>query len=320
MSISFAIVAVISIVFGVLFFIVDFYQRTHPKLNISLIAGISISYFFLVLLPEIAENIPILPFELAFFEYLFVLIGFVFVHISEKLILQKVESKSQKRMRKLLKKEEILESVEGNIENILSDELENGNLDNVALEDIARTIADLHKQREEFKVEINRYKAKIEAKISEDLSDLRFFTNFTYHLLIGIIVVGLLAFNLVAGVLFFLFAWFRAIITNRSESHIIFTDLEIYDTYDIDENKTRKYILAFSNFLGVIIGLLLDLIGFEYTELFYVFYSFISGVILYTIVREVIPEKEKGKPLYFLAGFIGFTVLIFILSFVKSWI
>lgn len=314
MTISLTVIAIISLVFGALFFLIDFYQRTHPKLNISLIAGISVSYFFLVLLPEIAENIPVLPFELTFFEYLFVLIGFVFVHLSEKLILQKVESKSQKRMRKLIKKEKILQSVEENIENILSRELEKSNLDDFALKNIAQTIADLHKQGGEFKQEINRYKLKIQTKISEDLSSLRFLTNFSYHLLIGIIVVGLLAYDPIGGILFFLFAWFRAIITNRSESHIIFTDLEIYDNSDIDENKTRKYVLALSNFLGVIIGILLDLIGFEYTELFFIFYSFISGVILYTIVREVIPEKEKGKPIYFLIGFIGFTVVIFIIN------
>jgi len=318
MSISFTVIAVVSLIFGVLFFLVDFYQRTHPKLNVSLIGGISISYFFLVLLPEIAENIPIIPFDLSFFEYLFVLIGFVFVHLSEKLILQKVESKSQKRMRKLIKKEKILQSVEDNIENILSQELEKNNLDDVALKNIAQTIADLHKQGGEFKQEINRYKLKIQTNISEDLSSLRFFTNFSYHLLVGIIVVGLLAYDPIGGILFFLFAWFRAVITNRSESHIIFTDLEIYDTYDIDENKTRKYVLALSNFLGVIIGLLLDLIGFEYTELFFIFYSFISGVILYTIVREVIPEKEKGKPIYFLIGFIGFAVGIFTISIFTS--
>jgi len=318
MSISFTVIAVVSLIFGVLFFLVDFYQRTHPKLNVSLIGGISISYFFLVLLPEIAENIPIIPFDLSFFEYLFVLIGFVFVHLSEKLILQKVESKSQKRMRKLIKKEKILQSVEDNIENILSQELEKNNLDDVALKNIAQTIADLHKQGGEFKQEINRYKLKIQTNISEDLSSLRFFTNFSYHLLVGIIVVGLLAYDPIGGILFFLFAWFRAVITNRSESHIIFTDLEIYDTYDIDENKTRKYVLALSNFLGVIIGLLLDLIGFEYTELFFIFYSFISGVILYTIVREVIPEKEKGKPIYFLIGFIGFAVVILTKSIITS--
>ncbi|MBY8988946.1 MAG: hypothetical protein KGD61_10870, partial [Candidatus Lokiarchaeota archaeon] len=306
MSISFIIIAIVSLIFGALFFIVDFFQRTHPKLNFSLIAGISISYFFLVLLPEIAENIPIIPFELNFFEYLFVLIGFVFVHISEKLILQKVDSKSQKRMRKLIKKEKILQKVEENIENILTQELEKDDLDDSALKDIALTIADLHKQGGAFKEEINRYKAKIQTHINEDLSNLRFFTNFSYHLLVGIIVVGLLTIDLrentIKGILFFLFAWFRAVITNRSERHVIFTDLDIYETYDIEVNMTRKYVLALSNFLGVLIGLLLELISFEYTELFYIFFSFISGVILYTIVREIIPEKEKGKPIYFLIG------------------
>ncbi|MCK4383184.1 MAG: hypothetical protein KAW66_07825 [Candidatus Lokiarchaeota archaeon] len=324
MSISFAFIAIVSLVFGALFFVVDFYERKHPKLSISLIAGISISYFFLELLPKIAENMPVFPFELVIFEYLFVLIGFVFVHISEKLILQKVESKSQRRMRKLIGKEKILQIVEENIENILSKELEKDDLDDIALKDIAQTIADLHKGGEAFKETIKRYKAKIQKHINEDLSNLRFFTNFSYHLLVGIIVVGLLAFEEegeakpIGGILFFLFAWFRAVITNRSESHIIFTDLEIYETFDIDENRTRKYVLALSNFLGVIIGLLLDLIGFEYSEIFFIFYSFTSGVILYTIVKEVIPEKEKGKPLYFLIGFIGFTVAIFIISIFTS--
>ena len=318
MTISFAILAVISIIFGVLFFIADFYQRKHPKLDISLIAGISIAYFFLVLLPEIAENIPQFPLDLKLFEYLFVVIGFVFVHVSEKLILQKVESKSQRRMRKLIAKEKTLEAVERNIEKILTRELEQEDLDTIALKDIAQTISALNEQEQEFKSEINRYKSKIQNHINEELAKLRFFTNFTYHFLVGIIVVGLLAMNLITGILFFLYAWFRAIITNRSESHLIFTDLEIYETFNIEENIKRKYILAFANLLGILIGIALDLILFEYTEMFYILYSFVSGVILYTIVREVIPEKEKGKPLYFLIGFIGFTVVIFIINIFTS--
>ena len=318
MTISFAILAVISIIFGVLFFIADFYQRKHPKLDISLIAGISIAYFFLVLLPEIAENIPQFPLDLKLFEYLFVVIGFVFVHVSEKLILQKVESKSQKRMRKLIVKEKTLEEVERNIEKILTRELEQEDLDTIALKDIAQTISALNEQEQEFKTEINRYKSKIQNHINEELAKLRFFTNFTYHFLVGIIVVGLLAMNLITGILFFLYAWFRAIITNRSESHLIFTDLEIYETSNFEEKIKRKYILAFANLLGILIGIALDLILFEYTEMFYILYSFVSGVILYTIVREVIPEKEKGKPLYFLIGFVGFTVVIFIINIFTS--
>ena len=320
MLINFTFIATISLVFAALFFVVDFYERKHPKLNISLIAGISISYFFLVLLPEIAENIPVFPFELTIFEYLFVLIGFVFVHTSEKLILQKVESKSQRRMRKLIEKEKIVADVEENIENILTRELEKEEFDPEALKDIAQTIADLHNQGKGFNEEINQYKAKIQTHINEDLGNLRFFTNFSYHLLVGIIVVGLLAFDIISGILFFLFAWFRAIITNRSEKHIIFTDLEIYEINDVEENTTRKYILALSNFIGVVFGLILDLLAFEFTETFYILFSFTSGVILYTIVREVIPEKEKGQPIYFLIGFVGFTLVIFVINILTNFI
>ena len=320
MPINFTIIATISLVFAALFFVVDFYERKHPKLNISLIAGISISYFFLVLLPEIAENIPVFPFEITIFEYLFVLIGFVFVHTSEKLILQKVESKSQRRMRKLIEKEKIVADVEENIENILTREIEKEDFDKEALKDIAQTIAELHKQGKGYKEGINQYKAKIQTRINEDLSKLRFFTNFSYHLLVGIIVVGLLAFDIFSGILFFLFAWFRAIITNRSEKHIIFTDLEIYELYDVEENNTKKYILALSNFIGVVFGLILDIIAFEYTEMFYILFSFISGVILYTIVREIIPEKEKGNPSYFLIGFVGFTIVIFVIDILTNFI
>ena len=221
-------------------------------------------------------------------------------------------------MRKLIEKEKIVADVEENIENILTKELEKEKFDPEALKDIAQTIANLHKQGGEFNEEINRYKAKIQTHINEDLSKLRFFTNFSYHLLVGIIVVGLLAFDIISGILFFLFAWFRAIITNRSEKHIIFTDLEIYEINDVEANTTKKYILAFSNFIGVVFGLILDLIAFEFTEMFYILFSFISGVILYTIVREIIPEKEKGKPSYFLIGFVGFTLVIFVINILKS--
>ena len=241
-------------------------------------------------------------------------LGFAFIHLSEKLILQKVEAKSQKRMRKLLEKEKTLEIVQDNMENILTRELKDKKIDDYALKDLVRVVLELNEQEEKFKDEINRYKSKIQSRINEDLGNLRFFTNFTYHFLVGLIVVGLLSKDLAPGILFFFFAWFRAIISNRSEAHIIFTDLEIYKTYEIDENIKRKYILSFSNMLGVIIGIILMLFNFENQELFYIIYSFISGVILYSIVREVIPEREKGKPLYFLIGFVGYSIIIFIIN------
>ena len=318
MAIQFLLVVPISLVMGIVFFFTDLYEKKHPTMHVSLIAGISLSYFFLVILPEISENIPEYPFELTIFEYLFVVLGFVFVHVSEKMILQKVEANSQKRMRKLMLKERTLEEVEKNIELVLTREINNEKLDESALKDIASTLNSLNKQEEEFKSEISQYKIKIQTHISEDLRSLRFFTNYTYHFLIGVIIVGLLTDELIKNpiipaILFFFFAWFRALISHRTEAPQIFSDLDLCEIV-IEKNTRQRYILPSSTLLGILIGLFLEIVFPIQLELIYVLYSFISGVIMYTIFREVIPQKEKGKPLYFIIGFFGFTILIVIIN------
>lgn len=310
------VVIILAFFFGILFFIADFFEHKHHQLHISLIAGISVTYFFLVVLPEVAEGMPEYPLHLQIFEYLFILIGFIFIHVSEKIILQKVEIKSQKKMRRLIKMEKNLELVENNIENVMENELKNDDLDVKTIKHLNHTITSLKEQEEAIKAEIEQYKLKIQNHINYDLSELRFFTNFIYHILIGIILIGLLFIDLLTGILFFIFAWFRTIISNRSERHIIFTDLEIYEESDFGKNLFKKILLGFSALSGVFIGFLFELIlpvKIE-LELIYILFSFISGVILYTIVREVIPEKETGRVSLFLLGAIGFAIFIFLIK------
>ncbi|MFX0004198.1 MAG: hypothetical protein ACFFAA_10025 [Promethearchaeota archaeon] len=308
------IILLVAIAFGIFFFIADFYEHKIIRLHASFIAGISVAYFFLIVLPEIAKRLPAAPFELNLFEYLFVLIGFSFVHITEKLILQKVESITQKKMRKLLEKEKVLESVERNMEKILTEELKHESLDEPALKDIAQTLSTLNKQEEEMKVNINNYKIKIQNRINKDLRRFRLITDYIYHFLIGIILIGLLMFEFIGGILFFIFAFFRTIITKRSEAHLIFTDLEIYEEVKYEEKIIIKWLIATSALTGILLGIILQLIFPINLELLFIFYSFISGVILYVIVREVIPEKEKGNPLKFLIGLVGFAIVIIVIN------
>ena len=61
---------------------------------------------------------------------------------------------------------------------------------------------------------------------------------------------------------------------------------------------------------GVFIGLLSSNVFYISMEIIFFLFSFISGVILYTIIREVLPENESGRPLYFLLGIIIFLVLV----------
>ncbi len=314
MTTNLIVVIILAFVFGISFFLVDYYEHKIIRLHASLIAGISIAYFFLIVLPEISERLPEFPFDLVIFEYLFVLLGFSYVHITEKLILQKVEVNTQKKMRKLLAKEKILESVEHNMEKILTKEIKQENLDEFALKEIAQTLTTLNEQEEEMKIEINNYKIKIQNHINTQLNRFRFITDYIYYFLVGIILIGLLKFELIAGILFFVYAFFRTVVTKRSEAHLIFTDLDIYEDVKYDEKSFIKYIYCTSALVGIVIGLIINSIFPVNLEILFIFYSFISGVILYVIVREVIPEKEKGDPIKFLVGLVGFSVIIIIIN------
>ena len=308
------VIILLSLSIGVIFFIVDHFDHRFFQWHASFVAGISVAYFFLIVLPEIAERLPKFPFDLEIFKYLFVLIGFVFVHITEKVILQKVERNTQKKMRKLIQKEKTLEMVEHNMETILTNELKGKNFDELALREIAQTLSTLNRQEENMKIEINKYKTKIQTHINKELKKFRFFTDYTYHFLVGIILVGLLKIDLVSGILFSFYAFFRTIVSKASESHIIFTDLEIYEEVEYEENSIINYVLNTSTLIGTFFGIIINSFLPENLELLFIFYSFISGVILYVIVREVIPEKEKGDPIKFLIGLIVFAIVILIIN------
>jgi zinc transporter ZupT len=314
MDLNVIIIIILSIIFGALFFITEFFdERINIQLHVSFIAGISVAYFFLILLPEIAHNLPEFPLGLEIFEYLFIFFGFSFIHVSEKLILQRVESKSQEKVRELYEKEKLLEAVEKNIENTIDKEILKDDVDNLSLKMLANVVVDLNKQNKEINTQIEETKRKIQMHIENDLNELRFFTNFFYHFIVGIILLALLFIDFLQGILFFIFAFFRIIISNRSDlSDKIYTDLDI--EIQFKESQFKKFILAFSTLTGVIIGLFFEFLFQVDIELIYILYSFISGVILYTIVREVIPEKEKGKPIYFLIGAAGFTIIILLIN------
>jgi zinc transporter ZupT len=314
MALHVVIVLLIALIFGCFFFIAEYYEHKLIQWHASFIAGISVAYFFLIVLPEISERLPEAPFDLVLFEYLFVLIGFCVIHLTEKFILQKVESGTQKKMRKLLKKEKTLEAVERNMENILTRELKQEKLDEEALRDIARTLSELNDQEENMKVEINQYKIKIQNRVNEDLRRFRFTTDYIYHFLVGLILLGLLILDLLSGILFFFYAFFRTMVLTSSERHIIFSDLEIYEEVKYDQTPLMKYILGTSTLIGIVFGIVIKAFTPENLELLFIFYSIISGVILYTIVREVIPEKEKGNPIKFLIGLIGFTTIILLIN------
>ncbi len=86
MSESLIIPIILALSLGVLFFIIEIFKE-KIQIHISFISGISISFFFLVLMPEILSKLPEFPLGLDTFDFLFILIGFSFIHLSDKFIL-----------------------------------------------------------------------------------------------------------------------------------------------------------------------------------------------------------------------------------------
>ena len=65
-----------------------------------------------------------------------------------------------------------------------------------------------------------------------------------------------------------------------------------------------KIALSFSTFLGVIFAILIHVPPVINNILI----SFIAGILLYIIVKEFLPEKKNGQPLFFIIGLALFFV------------
>jgi hypothetical protein len=195
--------------------------------------------------------------------------------------------------------------------NISRDESERLSLQELALE------LDKFCQREE-ELEIQDYdlKVKIQNRINEHLDELHGYVNLVYHLIVGIILFELLTYDLAAAILFFVFALFKALTSKTSNDIQLFPGIEVNEEINIP--LYQKIIASSAGLLGVFIGLILNVIFHLPMEIIFFLFSCISGVILYTIIREVLPENESGRPLYFLLGIIIFLIITITLQSIFS--
>lgn len=178
----------------------------------------------------------------------------------------------------------------------------------LTLPQIASKLNKFCQREEELEKQDSSLKIKIQNHINEHLNLTHQYSNFGYHVLIGIILYELLVHDLFTAILFFVFALFKAIISKTSNKIQLFPDIEVKSEHH--EPLYMKMFFASSALIGVLIGLFLTVVLHISMDIIFLLFSFISGVILYTIIREVLPENESGKPLYFLLGIIIFIVII----------
>jgi len=84
------------------------------------------------------------------------------------------------------------------------------------------------------------------------------------------------------------------------------------DSIDVRlKNSFSKILLSFLPFMGAIIGILMELDAFLTQTVL----AFTMGIILYMVVRDVIPQGKRGSPLLFFVGTIISIILWLILIF-----
>ncbi|MHA1799616.1 MAG: hypothetical protein ACTSVY_14305 [Candidatus Helarchaeota archaeon] len=324
--ISIFTVLIPGIVLGIFFIIIDNIsglkpiqeiEKKHRDIYISSVAGISIAFIFLKVIPEIRSDFPD-PF-LDTYLFLFILIGFIFIHLTEKLILQKVERKSQDKINEFDEIMSVLEKEEKTLEEYIEKEVENGNLDKNSLELLINSDHKIHEKEMEIESEAKKLKLKIFNHIYKDLSFFHAIVDYTTHFLVGMILVNLLFIHVLSATLFFIFTSLKSIISSPLNRHLKITlgDEEFDVNINRGERLWKKIFFMTSVLTGIIIGYFLESLNVIHQFVYDASFAFISGVFFYIIMREVLPEREKGKPLYFLISTVAFSVVIFIINYIE---
>jgi len=319
------IALILGLVIGILFLLTELYHEKYcfeckgPKSKekqVSIIAGFSIAYFFLKLLPEIFQELS--HYNQEIYTYSAIFVGFCFIHLSEKMILKRVGNQCRTIIKDLVIKKKQLEIEEKVTGHKLNIELERENWDNLTLRKLAESLTGLNKQDKELKEHEKKIKMELESHLNKDLEKVHIVINYFYHIIVGLIIFNLLKENLFSGILFSFFAILKATISNTSNRHIKIFDINIHTK--IEEHNFIKIISITSVLTGVIIGLIFEL--FYPLSSFVIFhcFAFISGIILYIIVREVIPQEEKGRPYYFISGATVFIIILIFIELLSNYI
>ncbi|MBT3582464.1 hypothetical protein HN924_01575 [Candidatus Woesearchaeota archaeon] len=144
------------------------------------------------------------------------------------------------------------------------------------------------------------YQHKKKKKIIEDLSAVHAVSFFTYHFVIGVVIVNLLNRDALLGALFFI-----PIMTYTAIGQVSLKEIHA----KVTEKKLVKLFLASSTLIGIIEAVFIQI----HTKVFYALLGFVAGAMLYHVMRESIPSEKEGNALFFLIGAIFYTIIILLM-------
>jgi zinc transporter ZupT len=135
-----------------------------------------------------------------------------------------------------------------------------------------------------------------------DLTKTHFYAFFFYHFVIGVILYQLTSQDFTEGLLFFIPLAFHTMASTASMT-------EVHHSFRRD--TLNKFALANSTLAGVIVSSFINIGTFAHQSLF----AFLVGMLLYVVIRDMLPQNQKGDPRYFVGGVALYTfVMMFIIG------
>ena len=119
---------------------------------------------------------------------------------------------------------------------------------------------------------------------------------FIYNLFIGIVLVNFAAKGIVKTMLFFI-------------PFLLYIIIKIIPQEFGFKTSTFKIFYSLAPLFGAVLGISY----YDFTSpMFSKMLSFITGTLLYTVIRESMPSDEAEKPLYFMVGALFYTLVILV--------
>ena len=119
---------------------------------------------------------------------------------------------------------------------------------------------------------------------------------FTYNFLIGMVLVSFTTRGLSRALLFFV-------------PFLLYIIVEILPQKFEFRNNTSKVLYSMAPFFGALFGIYyIEIIDSIFGGLI----SFITGTLLYIVIRESLPSDEAEKPFYFIAGVLSYSLILFL--------
>ena len=123
---------------------------------------------------------------------------------------------------------------------------------------------------------------------------------FSYHFMIGIVLVDFLRINITSGVLLMIpVTTFTAVgLASMKRIH-----------FKVTQKPILKILLASSTLMGILISLFLVFPK----KIFYILLAFIMGALLYELLRKNIPKKRSEDTTFFMIGALLYALIIMLI-------